>query len=389
MQLYRQQPSILYQLETVLVPIVVKNTKADFYTQLLIKKPYLALNMKTYINIRQQELTTCKRIGYEFFCKELFVVRNKSIHSWKSAIYFDDIIKQNCNFKFYYNKTDITLTVLDGGNEIILANWPDDKHIICTINNDIPIKILSHPYILVNRSMLCNCGIEAENNFLLESLAMCHDANTDLVMYFTVNTAFTNYIDQFNHLKFPILTNKTASEYTLPIFLKNSRFDDSLFTAPQTLKEYISQYRHQKENFDLKERHDINKLDLETPNKNFFTNNFIADVFVFIIAIISVITTMIILYALCKHNKLLTLVVSLALQQIKEVSASATKKVDDNYMCNYTSQFYVILALSITVIGLVIFTTLQVRRIKLCRRQLFLKVVKIMLLYQTYNIMCQ
>ena len=71
---------------------------------------------------------------------------------------------------FYYNKTDITLTVLDGGNEIILANWPNDKHIICTINNDIPPEIPSHPYVLVNRSVLCNCGIEAENNFLLECL---------------------------------------------------------------------------------------------------------------------------------------------------------------------------------------------------------------------------
>ena len=151
-------------------------------------------------------------------------------------------MKHNCDFKFYYNKTDVTPTVLDTGNEIILANWPDNKHIICTNNNDIPIKILSHPYILVNRSMLCNCGIEAENNFILESLAMCHDANTNLVMYFTVNTAFTNYIDQFNFtkdLKFPILTNETTSEYTLPIFLNNNRFDDSLFTAPQTLKEYI------------------------------------------------------------------------------------------------------------------------------------------------------
>ena len=91
--------------------------------------------------------------------------------------------------------------------------------------------------------MPCNCGIEAENNFLLESLAMCHDANTNLVMYCTVNTAFTNYIDQFNlteDLKFPILTNKTTSEYTLPIFLNNSRFDYSLFTAPQTLKIYFT-----------------------------------------------------------------------------------------------------------------------------------------------------
>ena len=95
-QPYAQQPLILYQLETVQVPIVDKNPKVDSYTQLQIKKPYLALNSEMYINIRQQELTTCKRIGYEFYCEDLFVVSHKSIHSCKSAIYFDldkDIIK--------------------------------------------------------------------------------------------------------------------------------------------------------------------------------------------------------------------------------------------------------------------------------------------------------
>ena len=221
-QPYTQQPFILYQLETVLVPIVDKNPKADSYNQLQIKKPYLALYLEMYINIR---LATCKRIGYKFYCEELFVVRHKSIHSCKSAIYLDldkELIKWNWDFMFYYNKTDITPTVLNGGNKIILANCPNDKHIIWTINNDIPIEILSHPYILVNRSVLCNCGIEAENNFLLQSLATCHDANTNLIMYFTVNTAFTNYLDQFNlmeELEFLILTNKTTSEYTLPVFL--------------------------------------------------------------------------------------------------------------------------------------------------------------------------
>ena len=64
-----------------------------------------------------------------------------------------DIIRNNCTFDFYYNKTDVTPTVLDGGDEIILANWPNDKHIICNINNDIPLKIPSHPYVLVNRSI--------------------------------------------------------------------------------------------------------------------------------------------------------------------------------------------------------------------------------------------
>ena len=58
-QPYAQQPLILYQLETVPIPIVDRNTKADSYAQLQIKKPYLALNSETYINIQQQDLSTC------------------------------------------------------------------------------------------------------------------------------------------------------------------------------------------------------------------------------------------------------------------------------------------------------------------------------------------
>ena len=66
----------------------------------------------------------------------------------KSGIYFNlttDIIRNNCNFNFYYNKADITPAVLDGGDEIILANWPNDKHIICNINNDYSSKNSKSP----------------------------------------------------------------------------------------------------------------------------------------------------------------------------------------------------------------------------------------------------
>ena len=81
------------------------------------------------------------------------MVKHKTKYSCESPIYFNlgaNTINKNCNFKFYYNKTDITPTVLDGGNEIILANWPSDNDIICNINNDIPVRIPIHPYILVN-----------------------------------------------------------------------------------------------------------------------------------------------------------------------------------------------------------------------------------------------
>ena len=177
-QPYTHQPLILNQIETLPAPIIDQNTHAHSYTHLQVGRPYIVLNSEPYITIRQQELRTCKRIGYEFYCEELFVVKHKSKYSCNSAIYFDldlKIMKENCKFNFYYNKTDITPTVLDGGNEIILANWSYDKHIICSINSDIPIRIPSYLYVLVNRSVLCNCGIEAENHFLLVSLAACHD----------------------------------------------------------------------------------------------------------------------------------------------------------------------------------------------------------------------
>ena len=192
-QPHTQQPLIFYQIETAPVPNIDQNTDVQSYTHLQLDKPYNALNSETYITIRQQDLRTCKRIGYEFYCKELFVVKHKSKYSCESATYFNlnsDNIKENCRFKFYYNKTDIIPTVLDDGNEIILANCPNNKHITCNINNGIPVKIPSHTYVLVNRRVLCNSGIEAENHFLLESLAACQGIKSKLVLYFTVNTAF-------------------------------------------------------------------------------------------------------------------------------------------------------------------------------------------------------
>ena len=59
----------------------------------------------------------------------------------------------------------------------------------------------------------------------------------------------------------PIFINKSTSEITLPVFLNTTKFDASLLSAPLTLKEYIAQYKHDKEIFDLNEKHDIDKLE--------------------------------------------------------------------------------------------------------------------------------
>ena len=110
-------------------------------------------------------------------------------------------------------------TVLDSGYQITLANWPSYKKIMCSHNNNIPVSIPSHPYVLMNRSILCNCDVEAESNFLLESLAACENSGTkiDLEMYFKVNLAFVNYFDKaIEELGISVLRNLTAQEQVLP-----------------------------------------------------------------------------------------------------------------------------------------------------------------------------
>ena len=172
----------------------------------------------------------------------MFVVKSKSRYSCASVIYFDlgpQIIKENCEFDFHFNKTDVKPTVLDGGHQIILANWPSYKKIMCSYNNNILISIPSHPYILMNRSILCNCDIGAESNFLLELLAACDNSETKigLVMYFTVNLAFMNYFDNvIESLGIPVLGNWTTQECKFcPLSVESFEINASLLNATKII----------------------------------------------------------------------------------------------------------------------------------------------------------
>ena len=97
-------------------------------------------------------------------------------------------------------------------------------------------------------------------------------------MYFTINNAFTNHSNKFNlieEVEVPIFMNETTLEITLSVFLNKSTFNETLLSAPLTLKEYVTQYKCDKEIFDLKERHDVDELEKEHANKNFFNSQVI------------------------------------------------------------------------------------------------------------------
>ena len=231
-------------------------------------------------------------------------------------------------------------------------------------------------HVLVNRSVLCNCSIEVDNHYLLVSLAACNNRVSKLTMYFTINTAFTNYLDMFPNLteslQFMIIKNKTTYEQTLPINLNISGFDRTLLNAPTYLKDFINSYIKQKEIFDLQERHETTILNTK---KNFFSDNYIMDIFVFISAIISLLTTILTIYLLCKHKKIRVLIASLVLHQVKEVGTISESARETNSEC--TTLTY--MGITLTILSLIIVTFLHYRKTKFCKGHRFPNAVKIMI----------
>ena len=118
-QLYIHLQLISYQIKTVAVPFTDLNKETQ-YVHLQVNKAYIALNSETYISQRNQELRTCTNRGYEFDCVEHFVVKHKSECVHESVIYFNlgmGIIKEYCNFTYYFNNTNIKPAMIGGGNQ--------------------------------------------------------------------------------------------------------------------------------------------------------------------------------------------------------------------------------------------------------------------------------
>ena len=192
-------------------------------------------------------------------------------------------------------------------------------------------------------------------------------------MYFTVNTPFVNYLDKFPNLteslEFLIVKMRTTFEQTLSISLSISKFDQTLLTTSSNLKESINSYTNHKEIFDLQERHD--NMELNT-NKNFFSENYIVDIFMFISAITSLLATTLTVYLLYKHKKLQTQIASLVLHQVKEVGAGTWKEV--NSECTILAYIGIILK----ILGLVMVIILHYRKSKFCKGHTFSNTVKTM-----------
>ena len=191
---YKQPPLSLYEVETVPVPIIDKNVKANSYSQVRIEKSYIAAGADYYVQLRISELLMCKSIRHKYYCEELFVIKHKSRHSCVSAIFYNlspATITKNCKFDYYYNTT-VPPVILDGGGDVLLANFHGPRALKCSsVNGGLSKPAPEIIYAVVNREFLCDCQLDLERASVLRQLSSCANSSSSRMhMKFTINLAF-------------------------------------------------------------------------------------------------------------------------------------------------------------------------------------------------------
>ena len=120
----RHESLSLFEIETVPVLIQDLDPSAQSYSEVQVQKPYFAASDSAYIQLHEPELFHCKKVEGEFFCEETFMVKHSQYHTCESTLFYNqsaEMITSYCQFSFYHNKT-VPTSVLDGGENLILAN---------------------------------------------------------------------------------------------------------------------------------------------------------------------------------------------------------------------------------------------------------------------------
>ena len=101
------------------------------------------------------------------------------------------------------------------------------------------------------------------------------------------------------------------------------------------------------------------------------------DIF-FIAAIISMMATAAIIHFVCKHAKLKALLMGIVFQLVKQTEAIFDNK---KIQQNFTAQWYTIAALTLMIVGLIIYIFITAQKCIIFKRRLYSNTVTVMLFF--------
>ena len=111
-----------------------------------------------------------------------------------SAIFYNlgpATITKNCKLDYYYNTT-VPPVILDGGRDVLLANFHGPRSLKCSlVNGGLARPAPENTYAVVNREFLCDCQLDLEHTSVLRQFSSCSKSSTSkMYMKFTINLAF-------------------------------------------------------------------------------------------------------------------------------------------------------------------------------------------------------
>ena len=244
------------------------------------------------------------------------------------------------------------------------------RRLICSKDFHMAHPMPSYPYVLVNRSILCNFHLQSDLNYLLKSLGSCEPGATP-TMYFTINSAFQHFMSVFGLFHAHDQDGRLLShEHVFDIFLndtsKPSMYLNTLETIlpldpPDTLLELfqcISSRAHTSPNspfFPI-----VQHTSMKIPyyhTKGSFLFSTAAHIAYFCTACILTCLLAPQIYLACKHKKLCTLVTAMMLQRLPITEAMSAFEIPQNEEAKLVCQDpWVSIAVTlITILGVAVY----------------------------------
>ena len=155
--------------------------------------------------------------------------------------------------------------------------------------------------------------------------------------------------------------------------MESDDFDKELLSVPETLRELVKKYKQRKLSFDKKHE----TLDNEKEDNSFMGASIFDDlafnIFIFVMAIISVIVVFIVIKLVFKGEKMRALVTNLAMiKGVKAINEEIKNDIDEEY-------WMIITWLSLILLGVLFLTIEKLYRMPIFRKYHYSNTIKIML----------
>ena len=92
--------------------------------------------------------------------------------------------------------------------------------------------------------------------------------------------------------------NWTTQEQVLPVSIENFDYDPKLLTTPQTMKDFLTQYKYRKEITEKQNQKEIEEYKIGSKLGSFL-DSFMVDMLLFIEALITIVITLVVMYMVC------------------------------------------------------------------------------------------